>query len=404
MKILIINCGSSSIKFQVYDADVARALVKGIVAKIGGSGSYLEKETNGVKLREEVIVPTHGTGFGLVIRTLLDREHGVLQDISEIAAVGHRAVHGGDTFIGSVLITKDTIKKMEELTPIAPLHNPAAIVGIIEAKRVLPNIPHVAVFDTTFHQTIPPKAYLYALPYKYYETHKIRKYGFHGTSCRYVCQKVASILGKSLEEVKMIICHLGNGVTLAAVQNGKSIDTSMGLTPLEGLMMGTRSGDIDPGVIFYLHRKVGLTISRIDDLLNRESGILGISGVSNDMKEIEERARSGDERCKLAIEMFAYRVKKCIGAYAAALGGTNTLVFSGGIGENSHVVRAKICEGLEFLGIQLDEDVNMKTRGVEQIISTRDSRVSVIVVPVNEEEVIALDTITVAGLSTRSSI
>lgn len=401
MKVLVVNCGSSSIKFQVYDADVGRALVKGTVAKIGEKGSYIEHAVNGVNFRKKVLAPSHEAGFDLMMETLLNKANGVLQDISEISAVGHRAVHGGDTFIGSVLITEDTISKMEELKPLAPLHNQANVVGMREAKRILPNVPHVAVFDTAFHQTLPPKAYLYALPHNYYETHKIRKYGFHGTSCRYVSRKAATILGKPLEELKMIICHLGNGVTVAAINGGKSIDTSMGLTPLEGLMMGTRSGDIDAGVIFFLHRQVGLDMDRIDDLLNRESGLLGVSGVSNDMREVEERAMSGDKQCQLAVGMFTYRVKKYIGAYAAALGGLDTLVFTAGIGENSPYIRAMICEGLGFLGVKLDEQKNRVTKGIEQLISPRDSSISVVVVPTNEEEIVALDTLTVAGLSVR---
>jgi len=400
MKILVVNCGSSSIKFQVYDADGAQTLVKGIVAKIGEDGAYLAKETYGAKFKQETVVLNHRAGFDLMMKTLLNEEE-VLRNISEISAVGHRVVHGGDVFTKSVLITEETIRKLEELTPIAPLHNPAILVGIKEAKRILPNIPHVAVFDTTFHQTMPSKAYLYALPYTYYETHKIRKYGFHGTSCRYISQKAAEIMGKSLEELKMVVCHLGNGVTVAAIKGGNSIDTSMGFTPLEGLIMGTRSGDIDPGVIFFLQQHVGLTIDRINDLLNRESGLLGISGVSNDMKEIEKRATSGDKRCKLAIEMFAYRIKKYIGAYAAVMGGINTLVFSAGIGEGSPSIRAMICDGLEFLGIQLEERENRDSRRYERIISTPDSKVQVLVIPVNEEEIIVMDTLAVAGLRSK---
>jgi acetate kinase len=397
MKILVINCGSSSIKFQLHDADIAHVLAKGIVAKIGEKSSYLEQEVSGVKFRKEIPVSSHQTGFDLMIEMLLDRKHGALQYISEISAVGHRAVNGGDIFTSCVLITEDMINKMEELIPLAPLHNPANLTGIREAKRILPDIPHVAVFDTAFHQTLPPRAYRYALPSKYYETSGIRKYGFHGTSCRYVSQKAADISGKPLEELKMIICHLGNGVTVAAVDGGKSIDTSMGLTPLEGLMMGTRSGDIDPGVIFFLQRQGGLTTERIDNLLNRESGLLGVSGISNDMRELEEKASSGDERCQLAIEMFTYKVKKYIGAYAAALGGIDTLVFTAGIGENSHVIRSMICGGLKFLGIDLDERKNRDTRGVEQVISRPDSKVTVVVVPTNEEEIIASDTLAIAS-------
>lgn len=397
MKILVINCGSSSIKFQLHEADIMRVLSKGIVAKIGADSSYLEQEINRVKFRKEIPVSSHQMGLNLMIEMLLDREHGVLGNISEISAVGHRAVHGGDAFTGSVLITEDTINKMEELIPLAPLHNPANLVGIREAKRILPHIPHVAVFDTAFHQTLPPRSYLYALPYEYWETHHIRKYGFHGTSCRYINQKAADILGRSLKGLKMIICHLGNGVTVAAVNGNTCIDTSMGFSPMEGLMMGTRSGDIDPGVILFLHRQLGMTMTSIDNILNRESGLLGVSGISNDLREIEEKASSGNERCQLAIEIFTYRIKKYIGAYAAALGGIDTLVFTAGIGENSYSIRTKICEGLEFLGIDLDERKNRDAISVERIISKPESRVTTMVIPTNEEEIIAQDTLIIAA-------
>jgi len=404
MKVLVINCGSSSIKYQLYDPDVEQVLAEGIVARIREEGSYLKHRARGQEFRKEVPIPSHREGFELIMQSLLDREHGVLHDISEISAVGHRTVHGGDTFIESTLITEEVIEKMEECIPLAPLHNPPNLLGIREARRILPDVPHVAVFDTAFHQTMPPKAYLYALPYKYYEAYKVRRYGFHGTSCRYVSQRAACILRTPLEKLKMIICHLGNGVTVAAVDSGKSIDTSMGLTPVEGLMMGTRSGDIDPGVIFFLHRQAGLSIDRIDNLLNRESGLLGVSGISNDMREIAEKAGCGDRRCQLAMEIFAYRAKKYIGAYAAALGGIDTLVFTAGIGENSHIIRRMICEGLEFLGIKLDENRNKEAIGIERIISTQESRVSVIVVPTNEEQMIALDTLIVAGLPVKGQL
>jgi acetate kinase len=402
VKVLTINSGSSSIKFQVFDTDSTCAIAKGIVAKIGGKGSYLEQEVDDNKFKQEIPVPSHRIGFNIIIETLVSRKYGILRDISEISAVGHRAVHGGDTFTTSVLITEDTIEKMSELIPLAPLHNPSNLIGIKEAKRLLPDIPHVAVFDTAFHQTLPPKAYIYPLPYTYYTKHKIRKYGFHGTSCQSVSRKAARILGKPLEELRMIICHLGNGVTVTAVNGGKSVDTSMGLTPLEGLMMGTRSGDVDPGVIFFLHRQLGLTIDRIDGLLNKESGLLGISGVSNDMREIEEKASSGNEQCQLAMEMFVYRVKKYIGAYAAALGGITTLVFTAGIGENSPVIRAMICDGLKFLGIDLDKDKNTRAIGVESIVSTSASQVCIAVIPTDEEEIIASETLTIAGLLIKS--
>ncbi|MFC2024386.1 acetate/propionate family kinase [Chloroflexota bacterium] len=398
MKILIINCGSSSIKFQVHDNNIGHAIVKGIIAKIGQKSSYFEKQVNGKKSTCKVRVPSHAVAFDLIVKMLEDASHGILKNISEISAVGHRAVHGGSVFTSSVLITEAIINKIEELIPLAPLHNPANITGIREAKRVFPNVPHVAVFDTAFHQTLPPKAYLYALPYIFYEKYRIRKYGFHGTSCRYVSRKAAVVLGKTDKELRMIICHLGNGVTVTAVNRGESIDTSMGLTPLEGPMMGTRSGDIDPGVIFFLHRQTGMTADSIDEVLNRESGLLGVSGTSNDMREIQEGIRLGDKRCQLAVEMFAYRVKKYIGAYAAALGGIDALVFTAGIGENSPFVRAMICEGLNFLGIELDSNKNNDAKGMDQIISTSNSAVSVVVIPTNEEEIIASDTLMVVGL------
>jgi acetate kinase len=321
----------------------------------------------------------------------------VVRDLSEVSAVGHRTVHGGDTFFESTVIDESVIEKLEECIPLAPLHNPPNLLGIREAKRLLPDIPHVAVFDTSFHQTIPPRAYLYALPYEYYENFKIRRYGFHGTSCRYVSQKAAcEILRRPLEQLKMIICHLGNGVTVAAIDRGKSVDTSMGFTPLEGLMMGTRCGDIDPGVVFYLHRRLGLSIDRIDDLLNKESGLLGVSGVSNDMRVVLERAENGDARCQLAVDVFTYRVRKYIGAYSAALGGLDALVFTAGIGENSWKIRAMVCEGLEFLGIELDEEKNRLSIGIPSIISREGSKVSVLVVPTSEERMIIQDTIRLA--------
>jgi acetate kinase len=404
MKVLVINCGSSSIKYQLYDIDSGQSLAKGIVARIGEQSSYLEYQAKGEKLRKELPIPSHGKGFELVVQSLLDKEHGVLEVISEVSAVGHRTVHGGDTFTESVLITEEVIRKIDECVPLAPLHNPANLLGIREAMRILPDIPHVAVFDTAFHQSMPPKAYLYALPYQYYQEHKIRKYGFHGSSCRFVVREAAELMGKSLDQVKMIVCHLGNGVTLVAVKGGQSIDTSMGLTPLEGLMMGTRSGDIDPGVIFFISRQMGLSIDQIDDLLNRESGLLGVSGISNDMREITAEANLGNDRCKLTIEMYTYRVKKYIGAYAAALGGPDALVFTAGIGENSSLIRRMICEGLEFLGIQIDEKRNEEAIGVKQIISKPNSLINIIVVPTNEEQVIVEDTITVAGLSVKDQL
>ena len=399
MKVLVVNCGSSSIKYQLYDISAQRAVAKGIVGNIGEEDSYLEHQVDEQVFRQAIPIQNHRSGFDIIINTLLNKERGVISEISDVCAVGHRIAHGGSDFTESTLLTEDVVKKIEKIIPLAPLHNPANLLGVSEAKRLLPDVPHVAVFDTTFHQTMPPRAYLYALPYEYYEKYRIRRYGFHGTSCRYVSRQAAKLLGKPIENLKMIICHLGNGVTLAAVDGGKSIDTSMGFTPLEGLMMGTRAGDIDPGVIFHLYRESGLSIDQIDSLLNRESGLLGISGISNDMRKIVDEANNGNESCQLALDMFTYRIKKYIGAYAAALGGLDALVFTAGIGENSPLVREKICNGLEFLGISLDNQVNKNIEEAERIISGKDSTVQIIVIPTDEEQMIVLDTLSIAGLT-----
>jgi len=399
MKVIVINCGSSSIKYQLHDVSLDQVLAKGIVARIGEEGSSLRHQAGDTVIEKDVAASSHGEAFEVIRRALLDPEGGVMSGVSEISAVGHRVVHGGETFVDSVLITDDVVAKLEKCIPLAPLHNPANVIGIREARRILPDVPHVAVFDTAFHQTLPPKAYLYAVPYELYETHRVRRYGFHGMSYRYVSQRAAGLLGKPLNKVKMIICHLGNGVSMAAIDGGKSVDTSMGLTPLEGLIMGTRSGDVDPGVIFFLHRELGLSVDRIEDLLNRESGLLGISGASNDMRDVIRKASEGNQRCRLALEGFAYRAKKFVGAYAAALGGLDALVFTAGIGENSPLVRQMICENLECMGISLDETKNEEAVGVEKLISTPTSRVSILVVPTDEERVIVMDTLAVAGLA-----
>jgi acetate kinase len=399
MKIIVINCGSSSVKYHLHDVSPDEVLAKGIVARIGEEGSSLRHQAGDTVIEKNVAASSHGEAFEVIRRALLDRKGGVISGVSEISAVGHRVVHGGETFVDSVLITDDVVAKLEKCISLAPLHNPANLTGIREARRVFPDIPHVAVFDTAFHQTLPPKAYLYAVPYELYETHRVRRYGFHGMSYRYVSQRAAGLLGKPLNKVKMIICHLGNGVSMAALDGGKSIDTSMGLTPLEGLIMGTRSGDVDPGVIFFLHRELGLSVDRIEDLLNRESGLLGISGASNDMRDVIRKASEGNQRCRLALEAFAYRAKKFVGAYAAALGGLDALVFTAGIGENSPLIRQMICQNLECMGISLDETKNEEAIGVEKLISTPTSRASILVVPTDEERVIVMDTLAVAGLA-----
>jgi acetate kinase len=393
MKVIVINCGSSSIKYQLHGVSPDQVLAKGIVARIGEEGSSLRHQAGDTVIEKDVAASSHGEAFEVIRRALLDPKGGV------ISAVGHRVVHGGETFVDSVLITDDVVTNLEKCIPLALLHNPANLIGIREARRILPGVPHVAVFDTAFHQTLPPKAYLYAVPYELYETHRLRRYGFHGLSYRYVSQRVAGLLGKPLNKVKMIICHFGNGVSMAALDGGKSIDTSMGLTPLEGLIMGTRSGDVDPGVIFFLHRELGLSIDRVEDILNRESGLLGISGASNDMRDVIRKAGEANQRCRLALEAFAYRAKKYVGAYAAALGGLDALVFTAGIGENSPLVRQMICQNLEFMGISLDDIKNEGAVGVEKVISTPASRASILVVPTDEERVIVMDTLAVAELA-----
>jgi acetate kinase len=396
--ILTINCGSSTIKYQLFTTDVREVVAKGIVSRIAETGSYVEHEARGRRAREERAIPSHHEAFETAVEFLLDPGHGAIRSIAEIEAVGHRAVHGGDFFFESTLITDEVIAKLEELVPLAPLHNPPNLVGIREARALLPGVPHVAAFDTSFHQTMPPEAYVYPLPYDYYRKHRIRRYGFHGTSCRYVSRRAAEILGRPLAGLKAVVCHLGNGVTMTAVKDGRSVDTSIGFATFSGVMMGTRSGDIDPGLIFYLHRRLGMSPEAIETVLYKESGLLGVSGVSNDMRVIEEQAREGNERCRLAMEMFAYMVKKYVGAYAAAMGGMDALIFTAGIGENSPAVRGMVCSGLGFLGVELDPAANALALAEERIISRAGTRTTVLVVPTDEEKMIALDTMRLAGL------
>jgi acetate kinase len=397
MKILVINSGSSTIKYQLFDGALEEVHAKGIVARIAEQGSYISHETPQATFRLETPVPNYHRAFALLVEALLDPEHGAIQDISEVSAIGHRAVHGADLFIESTLITPDVITKMEECVPLAPLHNPPNLMGIREAQRLFPDVPQVAVFDTAFHQTMPPKAYLYAIPLEYYTEHKIRKYGFHGTSCRYVSRRAALLLGRPLEELKLVICHLGNGVTIAAVGGGHSIDTSIGFATFSGVMMGTRTGDIDPGLIFYLVRNLGMTMDEVEQLYYRKSGLLGVSGVSNDMRTITEHAAAGNERCQLALEMFCYRLRSYIGSYTAALNGLDAVVFTAGIGENAPLVRKMSCEGLGYLGLWIDDEINNRTRAVDAVISTPGSRAKALVIATDEEKMIALDTREIVG-------
>ena len=398
--ILIINCGSSTIKYQLFSTDVSTVVARGIISRIGETGSYFDYQTDAHKLHEVENIPDHHRAFEVCIRCLLHPEFGAIADISEIQAVGHRAVHGADLFIESTLITDDVIRKMEECVPLAPLHNPPNLIGIREARALLPNVAHVAVFDTAFNQSIPPRAYLYAIPYRFYEEHKIRKYGFHGTSVRYVSMQAAHFLKRPVSELKMVVLHLGNGVTMTAVEGGKAVDTSIGFATFSGVMMGTRSGDIDPGLIFHMNRQLGMSPDEIERVLYRESGLLGLSGVSNDMREIAERARQGNERCQVAMEKFAYMARQYLGAFAASMGGINCVVFTAGIGENSPQIRSMICEGLEFLGISVDEARNQMAVGgrAEVDISKAGTTTAVVVVPTNEEKMIALDTQKISGL------
>ena len=392
MKILVINAGSSSLKYQLIDIETEEVLAKGLCERIGIEGSRLKHSPEG---KDEVIIEKpmkdHSDAIKMVLEALTDKEYGVIADMSEISAVGHRVVHGGEAFSKSVVID-DTVKKtIEECIPLAPLHNPPNIIGIEACEKSMPDVPQVAVFDTAFHQTMPPKAFMYALPYELYQKDKIRRYGFHGTSHKYVSSQAAEMLGKPIEELKIITCHLGNGSSITAVDGGKSVDTSMGFTPLAGVVMGTRSGDIDPAIVKFIADSEHMSLDKVDALLNKESGVLGVSGVSSDFRDLQSAAEEGNERAALALEMFMYSVKKCIGEYAVAMGGLDAIVFTAGVGENSGDVRRGVLEGTEFLGIKIDPEKN-KLRGQKVEISTPDSKVKVLIIPTNEELMIARET------------
>ncbi len=390
MKVLVLNCGSSSIKYQFIDTAEKFALAKGVVERIGMSSAVLSHnrhDGDGIKIVGEIL--DHSIAIEYVLGVMLSKNHGVIDDKSDIEAVGHRVVHGGETFSGSVLITDEVIKALQENIELAPLHNPPNLKGIQAVQRILPNTPQVAVFDTAFHTQMPPKAFLYGIPYELYKKYRIRRYGFHGTSHLYVSRKAAELLGKKIEDLKMVTAHLGNGCSMAAVKFGKSIDTTMGFTPLEGLLMGTRSGDLDPWLILYIMGKEGLSLNEANTLLNKHSGLIGISGESSDMREIVTAMNDGHKRAKYAFDIFAYRVKKYLGAYAAAMGGLDAFIFTGGIGENSAEIRSEVCKDMEFLGIEMDEE---KNKNKDLIISKDSSRVPVLRIPTNEELVIALDT------------
>ena len=393
MNILVINCGSSSLKYQLINSASEAVLAKGLCERIGIEGSQITYQPAGGE--KEVTVspmPTHTQAIQMVLDALTNDKTGVIKSLDEVGAVGHRIVHGGEAFTASTLITEEAVKAIEECSDLAPLHNPANLIGIRACQELMPNTPMVGVFDTAFHQTMPEKAYLYGLPYEYYEKYKVRRYGFHGTSHSYVSKRTAEVLGRPYDSLKTVVCHLGNGSSISAVLNGKSVDTSMGLTPLEGLVMGTRSGDVDPGALQFIMHKENMDIDQMLNVLNKKSGVYGMSGVSSDFRDLEDAAAKGNERAKLALDMFCYQVKRYIGAYAAAMGGVDAIVFTAGVGENDIHTRQQVCSGLEFLGVKLDADRN-NVRGKATEISAADSKVKVFLIPTNEELAIAQDTL-----------
>ena len=392
MKVLVINCGSSSLKYQVLDMTTEALLCKGLVERIGMGGSVITHEKIGQdKVKTEVPMKDHKDAIEQVLTAVQDADHGVVKSMDEIGAVGHRVVHAGEKFASSVLITEEVIKALEECVDLAPLHNPPNLLGIAACQQLMPNTPMVGVFDTAFHQTMPAESYIYAIPYEYYQKHGIRRYGFHGTSHKYFAESAADMLNIDLEDLKLITCHLGNGASVSAIKRGKCIDTSMGFTPLEGLVMGTRSGDIDPAIVTFIREKENLPQGKANEILNKKSGVLGISGVSSDFRDIEEAVAQGNERAELALKVFAHKVRFYIGAYIAEMNGVDAIIFTAGVGENDVTMRELICHNLGNLGIKLDPLKN-KVRGKETIISTEDSKVKLLLIPTNEELMIARDT------------
>ena len=392
MNVLVINAGSSSLKYQLLNPDTQEILAKGLCERIGIDGKFTYKPTGKTAVKAaDVAMPTHSEAIQTVLNALVDKDNGVIASMKEIDAVGHRVVHGGEKFAKSVLITDEVMAAIEECNPLAPLHNPANIIGIRACQKLMPNTPMVAVFDTAFHQTMPPVAYTYALPYEYYEQDKVRRYGFHGTSHKYVAQRAAAMLGKPIEELKLISCHLGNGSSITAIDGGKSVDTSMGFTPLAGLPMGTRAGDLDAGILQYLMNKHGMNIDEMLNVLNKKSGVEGVSHISSDFRDLENAEAEGNQRAELALRVFDYAVKKYIGAYAAAMGGVDAVIFTAGVGENGPETRESACAGLEFMGIKIDPEKD-KVRGKEMDVSADDAKVRVLVIPTNEELMIAMDT------------
>ncbi len=393
MKVLVINCGSSSLKYQLIDSDSEEVLAKGLCERIGIDGRLVYQKAGLDKEITDAPMPTHKQAIQMVLDALVNEKTGAIRELSEIDAVGHRIVHGGEKFAASTLLNEEVLAAVEECNDLAPLHNPANLIGIRACQELMPEVPMVGVFDTAFHQTMPQVAYMYGLPYEYYDKYKVRRYGFHGTSHSFVSKQAAKLVGKPYEELKIIVCHLGNGASVCAVDHGRSVDTSMGLTPLEGLIMGTRSGDVDPSILEFLSRKENMSLSEVMDVLNKKSGVAGISGVSSDFRDLEAAAKEGNEKAELAQEAFVYRVVKYIGAYAAVMNGVDVIAFTAGVGENNDWIRAKILANFEYLGIHLDEEANAKAKGVEQVISTPDSKVICLAVPTNEELAICKETV-----------
>lgn len=392
MNVLVINCGSSSLKYQVIDSETESVRAKGLCERIGIDGRLVYQPAGGEKEVTDAPMPTHKQAIQMVIDALVNEKTGVIKSLDEIGAVGHRLVHGGEKFAASAIITDAMIQTVEECSELAPLHNPANLIGVRACQELMPHTPMVGVFDTAFHQTMPQKAFMYGVPYEYYEKYAVRKYGFHGTSHSYVSKRAAAMLDKPYESLKTIVCHLGNGASVCAVENGKSVDTSMGLSPLEGLVMGTRSGDIDPSAVEYIAKKEGLDLAGVINVLNKKSGVMGLSAVSSDFRDLSAAAESGNKQAEVALSVFSYRVVKYIGAYAAAMNGVDCICFTAGVGENDAAVRKEICASLTYLGVQIDEAANAK-RGEETVISTPDSKVKVLVVPTNEELMIARETV-----------
>lgn len=393
MKILVLNCGSSSIKYALYNMDDKSVMTSGGAERVGLDGAFVKvKMPDGTKKKVMHDIPEHTEGVKFIFSLLTDPEIGVIKSLDEIGAVGHRMVHGGEKFNKSVVLNDEVIEAFKSVSDLAPLHNPANLKGVQAVSELMPGLPQVGVFDTAFHQTMPAHSYLYAIPYELYEKYGVRRYGFHGTSHRYVSQRVCEFLGVKYEDKKIITCHIGNGGSVAAVQNGKCVDTSMGLTPLEGLMMGTRSGDIDAGAVTFLEKKLGLGPDEMSNLLNKKSGVLGITDISSDMREIDDAVAAGNEKAKLALDMYNYRIKKYVGAYAAAMGGCDIIVFTAGVGENQYQMREAVCKDMEYMGVKLDVEKNKGIRGEEAVISTPDSKVTVCVIPTDEELMIATDT------------